>query len=154
MYNKVNNFFSAMDISTTGLITQRYRMNIAAENLANIESTRTANGSPYRRKQVIIGTVGDYRPFLDVLMGARAPSASSILGGTRVVDVVEDPTPFRRVHKPGHPDADQDGYVLMPNINAVLEMADILSAARAYEANITAFSAVKSMVSKALDLIR
>jgi len=69
-----------------------------------------------------------------------------------VVEVVEDPTPFRMVRKPGHPDADQNGYVSMPNVNAVLEMADILSATRAYEANITAFSAVKNMVAKAMEL--
>ena len=146
-------FFSAMDISTTGLITQRYRMNIVAENLANIESTRTANGVPYRRKQVVISSVGMYdRPgaFLNLLMGAG--NHMPVLGGARVVDVVEDPTPSRLVRRPGHPDADPNGYVAMPNVNAILEMADILSATRAYEANITAFSSTKSMIAKALEL--
>jgi flagellar basal-body rod protein FlgC len=145
-------FFSAMDISTTGLITQRYRMNIAAENLANIESTRTAIGGPYRRKQVVVSAAGAYGavPFLDMLMGESMPA----LGGARVVDVVEDLTPFKELYKPGHPDADQNGRVLMPNVNAVLEMTDILLATRAYEANIAAFSAAKSMVAKALELAK
>ena len=147
-----NSFFGAMDISTTGLIIQRYRMNIASENLANIESTRVANGNPYRRKQVVISAIGNDEQFLHMLMGARM--SMSMTGGARISDVVEDPTPFRKVHKPGHPDADQDGYVAMPNVNAILEMADILSATRAYEANITAFSAAKSMVAKALDLAK
>ncbi len=145
-------FFSAMDISTTGLITQRYRMNVAAENLANVGSTRTVSGGPYRRKQVVISAAGDDEAFLDVFMGTQ--EQMPVLGGARVADVVEDPTPFKMVRKPGHPDADKNGYVLMPNVNAVLEMADILSATRAYEANITAFSAAKSMVAKALELAK
>ena len=144
--------FSAMDISTTGIIVQRYRMNVTAENLANLESTRTANGGPYRRKQVVLSTTDNYEPFLNMLMGVRDPMP--ILSGVKVVDVVEDPTPFKMVKRPGHPDADQDGYILMPNVNAVLEMADILSATRAYEANITAFSAAKSMTAKALELAK
>lgn len=137
-------FFDSMDISVTGLITQRYRMNVAAENLANIESTRTSRGGPYRRKQVVLAAAGEYNtPFPDVM---------SRLGGARVVAIVEDPTPFRQVHKPGHPDADRNGNVLMPNVNAVLEMADILSATRAYEANINAFNAAKSMITKSWEL--
>ena len=143
-------FFSAMDISTTGLITQRYRMNLVAENLANIESTRTAKGGPYRRKQVVLSSVSEYRPFLDVLMGAQG--AMPALAGARVSAVVEDPSPFKEVKRPGHPDADKDGIVLMPNVNAMLEMADMLMATRAYEANITAFSTAKSMIAKAMDL--
>jgi len=147
-----NSFFSAMDISTTGLITQRYRMNIASENLANIESTRTANGTTYRRKQVIMGAVGNNEQFIHMLMGARV--SMPMTGGARILDVVEDPSPLRMVHKPGHPDADENGQVAMPNVNAILEMADILSATRAYEANTTAFSAAKGMISKALDLAK
>ncbi len=152
-------FFSAMDISATGLITQRYRMNIASENLANIESTRTIRGGPYRRKQVVISALGQYGyqgasplSFVNVLLGVQSPTP--ILGGARVTNVVEDQTPFRMAHRPGHPDADQNGYVRMPNVNAVLEMADVLTASRAYEANITAFSTSKSMVAKALELAK
>lgn len=137
-------FFNAMDISTTGLITQRYRMNIASENLANIDSTRTAKGGPYRRKQIIIGAIGDYNtPFTSVLSG---------LAGARVLGIVEDQSPFKEVNRPGHPDADKNGNVLMPNVNAVLEMADILAATRAYEANINAFTSAKSMITKSWEL--
>ena len=145
-------FFGAMDISTTGLITQRYRMNIVSENLANVDSTRTVEGGPYRRKQVVLSAAGNYESFPDML--ARAQDAMPLLGGVRAVEIVTDPTPLRMVHRPGHPDADKNGYVLMPNVNAVLEMADMISATRAYEANITAFSAAKSMLSKALELAK
>ena len=145
-------FFSAMDISTSGLVVQRYRMNIAAENLANVESTRSASGGPYRRKQVVLGDTANYESFLDVLLGQNDFMPN--LAGARVLGVVNDPTPFKSVHRPGHPDADKNGYVLMPNVNPVIEMADIMSASRAYEANITAFSAAKSMVAKALELAK
>ena len=145
-------FFSAMDISTTGIIVQRYRMNVVAENLANIESTRTANGGPYRRKQVVMSAVDGRKPFLDVFMGMQ--DATPALAGARITNIVEDPTPFKRVHRPGHPDADKDGYVIMPNVNPVLEMSDILLATRAYEANITAFSTAKSMIAKAMELAK
>lgn len=145
-------FFNSMDISTTGIITQRYRMNVISENLANIESTRTAKGGPYRRKQVVLSAAGGRKPFLDVLMGAR--NAMPTLAGARVVDVVEDPTPFKKVKRPGHPDADKDGYVSMPNVNPILEMADMLTTTRAYEANITAFSTTKSMIAKAMELAK
>jgi flagellar basal-body rod protein FlgC len=137
-------FFNAMDISATGLITQRYRMNVSSENLANIDSTRTANGQPYRRKQVVLEAVGNiYEPF---------PQIMGNLGGARVVEIIEDPTPYRQVNRPGHPDADKNGNVLMPNVNAVLEMADIMSATRAYEANINAFNSAKSMITKSWEL--
>ena len=145
-------FFSAMDISKTGLIAQRYRLNICAENLANVESTKTPSGSPYRRKQVVIGATGMYEPFINLLIGAQQPMSG--FEGVRVLDVVEDPTPFRMEHRPGHPDANQDGYVLMPNVNSMLEMMDVLSATRAYEANMSAFSAAKSMLTKAMELAR
>jgi len=145
-------FFSAMDISTTGLIVQRYRMNVTAENMANIESTRTAQGVPYRRKQVVLSAVDDQQAFSNLFLGAQDSVMNS--RGVRVTDIVEDPTPFKMIHRPGHPDADQDGFVAMPNVNAILEMADMLSATRAYEANITAFSSAKSMVAKALELAK
>jgi flagellar basal-body rod protein FlgC len=119
-------------------------MNVSSENLANIDSTRTANGQPYRRKQVVLEAVGNiYEPF---------PQIMGNLGGARVVEIVEDPTPYRQVNRPGHPDADKNGNVLMPNVNAVLEMADIMSATRAYEANINAFNSAKSMITKSWEL--
>ncbi len=141
-----------MDISTTGIIAQRYRMNVVAENLANVESTRTASGGPYRRKQIVISALDGSQPFLDVLMGVQ--NAMPALAGVRVSDVVDDPTPPKVVHRPGHPDADKNGYVAMPNVNPILEMSDMLLATRAYEANITAFSTAKSMVAKAMELAK
>lgn len=143
-------FFNAMDISTTGIIAQRYRMNVVAENLANMESTRTENGGPYRRKQVVMSAVDGNNSFLDILMGAQSPTPK--LSGARITEVVDDPTPFKNVHRPGHPDADANGYVKMPNVNAIIEMGDILMATRAYEANITAFSTAKSMIAKVMEL--
>jgi len=119
-------------------------MNVASENLANIDSTRTATGQPYRRKQVVLEAIGQYYEPFPQLMG--------MLGGARVSAIVEDQTPFRQVNRPGHPDADKNGNVLMPNVNAVLEMADIMSATRAYEANINAFTAAKSMITKSWEL--
>ena len=139
-------FFNSMDISATGLITQRYRMNVASENLANIDSTRTANGVPYRRKQVVLEAVGSYYEPFPQIMGQ--------LCGARVSAITEDQTPFRQVNRPGHPDADKNGNVMMPNVNAVLEMADIMAATRAYEANINAFTAAKSMITKSWELAR
>lgn len=137
-------FFSSMDISATGLITQRYRMNVASENLANIDSTRTASGQPYRRKQVVLEATGNlYEPF---------PQIMGKLSGARVSAIVEDQSAFRQENRPGHPDADKNGNVMMPNVNAVLEMADIMSATRAYEANINAFTAAKNMIAKSWEL--
>ncbi|MBD3182261.1 flagellar basal body rod protein FlgC [Candidatus Poribacteria bacterium] len=141
---------NALDISSSGLIVQRFRMNLCAENLANIETTRTANGEPYRRKQIVISDGGDQISFQDVMMGMQ--NSMPVFDGAKVIDVVYDQTNFRSIHKPGHPDADKNGYVLMPNVNPIVEMADMLSATRAYEANITAFSSAKSMVAKALEL--
>ena len=141
-----------MDISTTGIIVQRYRMNVVAENLANIESTRTAAGGPYRRKQVVMSAVDGNNQFLDIFTGLQGTVPT--LAGARITDVVGDPTPFKTVRRPGHPDADQDGYVTMPNVNAVLEMSDMMLATRAYEANITAFSTAKSMIAKAMELAK
>lgn len=147
---KAMDFLRAMDISATGLITQRFRMNIAAENLANLESTRTARGGPYCRKQVVISAIGDYQQFADIFMEEK--NAMPTVGGAMVVDVVEDATPFKKIHRPGHPDADKDGFVSMPNVVAVLEIADIMAATRAYEANISAFSAAKSMIAKSMEI--
>ena len=134
------------------MTVQRYRMNVVAENLANIESTRTASGGPYRRKQVVMSAVDGENQFLDMFTGLQ--SSMPTLAGARITDVVADPTPFKTAHRPGHPDADKDGYVIMPNVNAVLEMSDMMLATRAYEANITAFSTAKSMIAKALELAK
>jgi flagellar basal-body rod protein FlgC len=141
----MENEFSALDISASGLMAQRIRLNVVAENLANAETTRTADGGPYRRKLVLLGGEGpSFAETLDATQGS----------GVRVLGVQESPDPPRLIHQPAHPDADAAGYVALPNINPVLEMVDLLSASRAYEANVTAIQAAKSMIAKALEIGR
>jgi flagellar basal-body rod protein FlgC len=136
--------FDALDASGSGLSAERLRMDVTAENLANAQSTRGADGSgPYKRKQVVLEQAGS--SFADSLQAAR---------GVRVAGIVEDPSPPRRVYDPGHPDADAQGYVTMPNVNTVTEMTDLIGASRAYEANVTAMQTAKSMFARTLDLLK
>jgi flagellar basal-body rod protein FlgC len=140
--------FDAFDASGSGLSAERLRMDVTAENLANAQSTRTANGQgPYRRKEVVLESAGS---------GAGASFADSLKAarGVRVAGIVEDQTPLRRVYDPGHPDADAQGYVTMPNVNTVTEMTDLIGASRAYEANVTAMQTAKSMFTRTLDLLK
>lgn len=140
--------FDAFDASGSGLSAERLRMDVTAENLANAQSTRTANGSgPYRRKEVVLqqADAGGRSSFAESLHAAR---------GVRVAGIVEDQTPLRKVYDPGHPDADKDGYVTMPNVNTVTEMTDLIGASRAYEANVTAMQTAKSMFTRTLDLLK
>jgi flagellar basal-body rod protein FlgC len=133
---------SALDVSASGLYAERTRMNVIANNLANVNSTRTPEGGPFRRQLV-------------VLRGSEARDPASLGDmGVEVMGVVDDPSPFPLVFNPGHPDANADGYVAMPNVNVVEEMVDMITAVRAYEANITAIQANKSMVRRSLDIIR
>lgn len=131
--------FSAIDVSASGLSAQRRRLDSIAENIANAETTRTESGGPYRRRQVVFEEL-----------------ATRELGrqGVRVSAVQEDPRPPHLVYRPGHPDADANGYVAMPNVNLVEEMVDMISATRSYEANATALNATKAMARKALELGR
>lgn len=124
------------DISASGLSAQRARLDLIASNIANVETTRTPGGGPYRRLQALFASSGN---------GA---------GGVEMLGTVLDPRDFRRVYQPGHPDADANGIVAYPNVNIVEEMVDLVSATRSYEANAAAFSAAKSMVQNALDLGR
>ena len=140
--------FDALDASGSALSAERVRMDVTAENLANAQSTRTANGQgPYRRKEVVMqeAGVGVGPSFADSLQAAR---------GVKVGGIVEDPTPSRRVYDPGHPDADAQGYVTMPNVNTVTEMTDLIGASRAYEANVTAMQTTKAMFARTLDLLK
>lgn len=133
-------FFQAMSTCATALSAQRLRLDLISSNIANAGTTRTPEGGPYRRKVPV---------FAENL--ARAQSGLSC-SGVKVVAVQEDPAPFRRVYEPGHPDADQDGYVLYPNVNIVNEMVNLLEAGRAYEANVTAFNTQKEMYRAALSI--
>jgi flagellar basal-body rod protein FlgC len=136
--------FDALDASGSALSAERLRMDVTSENLANAQSTRAANGTgPYKRKEVVLEQAGS--SFADSLQAAR---------GVRVAGIVEDSTPPRRVYDPGHPDADAQGYVTMPNVNTVTEMTDLIGASRAYEANVTAMQTAKSMFARTLDILK
>lgn len=134
--------FDALDISGSGLSAQRARMERSASNIANAQTTRTEAGGPYRRKTVV---------FAESLQRASLGQPTRP-AGVRVDATVEDTTPFPRVYQPSHPDADAQGFLLLPNVDTVKEMADLSMASRAYEADIAAFSATKMMLLKALDI--
>ena len=140
--------FNAMNISATGMTAQRLRTDIITQNLANVNTTRDANGNPYRRKTVVFSEKSTLS-FQDVFSTASGTTGS----GVKVSQIVEDTeTQMRKVYEPSHPDADEEGYVTYPNVNTVTEMTNLIDASRAYEANITAFNATKSMALKALEL--
>jgi flagellar basal-body rod protein FlgC len=144
--------FGGLEISASGLTAERLRMDVVAENLANAQTTRGADGQPYRRKEVILQEApGSFGATLSSVMGGGAKSSG---GGVEVAGVVEDATPLKHVYDPGHPDADAQGYVTMPNVDSVTEMVDLISASRAYEANVTAMQAAKQMFSRTLELLR
>ena len=144
--------FASFDINASGLTAQRYRMDVISENVANANTTRTSDGTPYRRKVVTFAQTGDNTQFSKVLNKAMAHGYSG--QGVKVVGVFEDnETDERLVYDPSHPDADENGYVTYPNVNIVSEMTDLIDASRAYEANATAFSASKNIVQQGLQLI-
>jgi flagellar basal-body rod protein FlgC len=135
--------FDSMRISASGMTAERLRMDVIAENLANADTTRGPNGQPYHRQEVVLesGGVGKGSSFQDVLEGVH------------VAGVAEDPSPLRRVYDPGHPDADAQGYVSLPNVTSVTEMVDLITATRGFEADTQAMNAARSMFQKAIDLL-
>jgi len=144
--------FHALNISATGMTAQRLRMDILSENLANVKTTRTADGTPYVRKNVVFQEK-DSSSFQAALTTQLKLNNSYIGNGVKVSALVEDTeTPMTMVYEPSHPDADENGYVTYPNVNVVTEMTDLIDASRAYEANITAFNATKAMALKALEI--
>jgi len=138
----------SFSISASALTLQRLRMDVIAQNIANAGTTRTAAGVAYRRRLVVAQEVGG----IDSFSGHLANRLNA--GGVKAVSIVEDPTPFRMLYDPGHPDADELGYVAMPNVDTVREMTDMMMTSRSFEANITAFNASKSMAMKALEIGR
>ena len=137
-------FLSALRVSATALSAERTRVNLAASNLANAESTRTADGTPYRRLDPVMEAV----PFEDELSGAPG------LTGVRVAEIAQDQGPGRRVFSPSHPDADPDGFVTLPNVNPIHEVVNLMSAQKAYDANATAIETLKTMAQRALDIAK
>jgi flagellar basal-body rod protein FlgC len=145
------NLFSAFEISGSGLSAERLRMDTISNNIANANTTHTAEGGPYRRQRVVFSPRQDEPVFLLPFDSAQAGTAQ-IGKGVRVSAVMADPSAPKMVFDPGHPDADARGYVAMPNVNIVNEMVDLISASRAYEANVTAINSAKSMASSALSI--
>lgn len=143
-------FFTAMDVSSSAMTAERTRMNLISSNLANANSTRTTEGGPYKRKDAVFSAApmaGKFNAALNRL-SQKSPT------GVQVVQIAEDQNPPRMQYDPAHPDADAQGYVALPNVNVVEEMADMISATRAYEANVTAAQAAKSMALKTLEIGR
>lgn len=145
-------YFSSLDIGASALTAQRLRMDTISQNIANVNTTRTENGGPYRRKAVIFEEKSPNVPFSDYLSDNN--KEKFVGNGVRVARIVEDQTPFKRMYEPGHPDADEEGYVLMPNVDVITEMVNMISATRAYEANVTSINTTKSMAMRALDIGR
>ena len=163
--------FRSINVSAQGLSVQRTRMNVIAENLANVDTTRTEDGSPYRRKivQVAQGQPGQQSNFVDIFQQNRIEMAKTSdahissrpfksidtvdpQAGVHVRDIAADPSPFRQVFDPAHPEANSDGFVQMPNINPIQEMMEMITASRAFEANITALNNSKEMIRNALKI--
>ena len=145
-------FLSSFDICASGLSAQRLRMDIAAENITNMDTTRTESGGAYRRKVVVFESYGSgtFREALKAASLGRGFQSKS--AGVRVAAIVEDDREMKKVYNPGHPDADENGFVEMPNVDILKETADSMSATRSYDANVTALNAMKLMAQKALEI--
>lgn len=141
-------FFSAMRVSASGMEAQNRRQNTISSNLANAETTRTEEGGPYKRKDPIFTATTDKESFGEILQDKMDNHVQGVL----VEDIHEDTRPPRLVYNPTHPDANDDGYVAMPNINPVEEMANMISAQRSFEANVSALNTARMMAEKALEI--
>ena len=146
----MGSIFSSFNINSSGLTAQRYRMDIISQNIANANTTRTADGTPYRRQVVTFAEKNPHTPFSRVLNTARDRYSGD---GVKVDRVYEDEeTDMTMVYDPSHPDADENGYVTYPNVNIITEMTNMIDASRAYEANSTAFNASKAIAMKGLEI--
>lgn len=156
-------WFRGLEISASGLAAERLRMDVIANNIANANTTRTADGrGPYRRQVVVLAAREpqvDFGTWLAGFLGAAGaglwgPQPAAVGDGVRVVQVATDPSPARLKYDPNHPDAREDGYVQLPNVDPITEMVDLIGATRAYEANVTALNATKAMAVRALEIGR
>lgn len=143
-------FLTSMDISSSGMAANRKRMNAIASNIANAQTTRTVEGGPYRRKEVVFGAEPARDNFSDILEGEMGENIQKV-HATEVLSINEAPI---LKYEPGHVDANEKGYVAYPNINVMKEMANMISASRSYEANISALNTAKSMAMKSLEIGR
>ncbi len=138
------NLLTTLDVNASGLTAQRRRVEVSSANLANSQTTRTIDGGPYRRKDVVFQSTS----FQESLGAAMDRGVE----GVEVSDIIDDARPFDRRYEPGHPDADAEGYVSYPNVNSMEEMANLVEASRSYESNIAVIGIVKSMITRTLDL--
>ena len=145
-------FFDSIDLAASGLTAERVRMDVTAENLANAQTTDGPGGQPYRRQEVVLQQVGG--GFGAQLASALGGGQTATPGGVEVAGIVDDPTPDQLVYDPGHPGANAQGYVRMPNVNSVTEMTDLISESDSYQADVTAMNTAKTMYSKTLDLLK
>ena len=141
-------FFSSMRVSASGLEAQNRRMNTISSNLANAETTRTEEGGPYKRKDPVFTALTDHESFGEILANKMDENIQGVL----VEEIHEDQRPPRLVYNPSHPDANAEGYVAMPNIQPVEEMANMIAAQRSYEANVNALNTAKAMAERALEI--
>jgi flagellar basal-body rod protein FlgC len=141
--------FSALSVGASGMAAQRARAELLVENLANAETTRTPEGGPYRRKDAVFESSPVESPFASIFNSELQGT-----GGVSVADVITDNSAAERRYLPGHPDADKDGYVAFPKVNAAEDMVDLMGASRSYGANISAIAAIKDMIQRSIDLAR
>lgn len=144
------NLFQSLSVSSSGMSAQRERASLLVENLANAETTRTPDGGPYRRKDVIFEASEMSSPFSAVFQTELGAGPQ----GVQVAGVVEDEREPEKRYQPGHPDADAQGYVAFPRVNPAEDMVDLMGASRGYGANVAAMTAVKDMINRSLDLLR
>ncbi len=142
--------FSSLSVSGSGMSAERQRAEVLVENIANADTTRTAGGGPYRRKDVVFQSDSAASPFSSVFSSQMDGQST----GVRVSDVITDSSEPDKRYMPGHPDADKDGYVAFPKVNAAEDMVDLLGASRGYQANVAAIGAVKDMIQRSIDLFR
>jgi flagellar basal-body rod protein FlgC len=146
-------FWSSIRIAASGLAAQRLRLDVISNNVANAETTRTENGGPYRRQDVVFQAITARIPLTPAGLAGQ-PGTGGAPGGVEVSTITTDDTPGPQVYDPTHPDADENGYVTYPNVNLVVEMTNMLSATRSYEAGLSVIAAVKQMAAKALEIGR
>ena len=148
-----NRMFTGMDASASGLTAQRLRLDVIAGNIANVDTTRTPEGGPFKRQLLVFASKNEFQarkfPFLPMKIKTQMTKPGE---GVRVTEIMKDPSPPRLKYDPSHPDANNEGYVAYPNVDIVKEMVDMISATRAYEANVTAISATKGMLNKAMEI--
>lgn len=142
-------FFNSINVSASGLTAERLRMDLISENIANANTTRTPSGGPYRRK-VPIFRAQEANAFEQLLN--KAKGMNTLGNGVEIAGIAEDNSPFKKEFNPNHPDADAEGYVSLPNVEIVNEMINLISASRAYEANVTSVNTTKAMAMKALEI--